>query len=297
MSYPVVTDIQLPTLKLFKKGKVRSVYEFGDHLLMVSSDRISAFDYILNQGVPNKGAVLTQLSVFWFERFKDLMKSHFVSVNIEDFPKETHQYADILSGRSMWVKKTELIEIECVVRGYLVGSGWKEYQQTGTVCGISLPKGLKQASKLPQPIFTPAIKASSGHDENIPVAKMRDILGNDLTQILENKSMALYQAAYEYALQKGIMIADTKFEFGLLGDDVILIDEIFTPDSSRFWPKEGYQEGMSPPSFDKQIVRDYLEGSGWDKNPPIPDLPNPIIEKTSQSYQQIYKILVGHDLK
>jgi len=287
----IITDIELPGLKLFKKGKVRNVYDMGSSLLIVASDRISAFDFILPNGIPDKGATLTAISKFWFEKLENIMENHIISYDVKDYPEETKPYHDILDGRSMLVKKAELIEIECVVRGYIVGSGWKEYQQSGTVCGEKLPAGLKQAEILPEPIFTPAKKATTGHDENISISVMRDIIGNELTNTLIEKSMAIYNYGREFANQKNIILADTKFEFGIYDGKVILIDEVLTPDSSRYWPKSSYQIGMSPPSFDKQIIRDYLEKSGWDKQPPAPKLPEEIIVKAANKYKEIYGLL------
>jgi phosphoribosylaminoimidazole-succinocarboxamide synthase len=288
----VITELFLETLPLFKKGKVRSVFDFGEQLLIVASDRVSAFDYILNKGVPQKGQVLTTISNFWFETLSGVVENHKISINSDDFPEETRPYKDILEGRSMLVKKTELIEFECVVRGYIVGSGWKEYQKTGTVCGLSLPSGLILADKLPEPIFTPATKALDGdHDENVSFDVMSDSIGLDLASKLRGISISLYKKASEYAAKRGIILADTKFEFGLLNGNVILIDEALTPDSSRFWSAEEYQPGISPPSFDKQIVRDYLESTDWDKNSTPPELPDSIIQKASRKYLEIQEIL------
>ncbi len=287
----VYTDFNCPELTLFRKGKVRNVYDFGDTLLLVSSDRISAFDEIIEAGIPNKGKTLTELSEFWFKKLG--IPNHFISTNPDDFPTETVPYKDMLSGRSMLVKKTELIPIECVVRGYIIGSGWKDYQRSGTVCGHELPSGLQLAQQLDTPLFTPASKSHDGHDENISVATMRDQIGAELTQQLEELSMSIYATAAEYALQKGIIIADTKFEFGLLNGSVILIDEVLTPDSSRFWPKDRYDVGTSPPSFDKQIVRDYIASTNWDQQTKIPDLPTEIIEKTANEYRRIAQLLMN----
>ena len=290
---PVITNIDCPALTLFKKGKVRSVFDFGDALLLVSSDRVSAFDHILNEGIPGKGQVLTEVSKHWFERFESTFKHHMITTDFSQFPEETKPYEDILAGRSMLVHKTDLIEIECVVRGYLVGSGWKDYQKTGEVCGHKLPDNLQLASKLAEPIFTPAIKARDGHDENVSVDKMRDLIGSEMTNYLIQTSLDIYTTARDIAAEKGIIIADTKFEFGQKDGDIVLIDEVLTPDSSRFWPKDKYQLGISPPSYDKQIVRDHLEASGWDKNPPVPTLPAGIIQKTADSYREIADILIG----
>ena len=285
-----MTSKPLPGLSLFKTGKVRDVYDFGSKLLIVASDRISAFDYILPTLIPNKGKILTQVSAFWFERTGHSVPNHMISIETADFPASAQPYAAELAGRSMLVKKTDLIEIECVVRGYLIGTGWKEYQATGEVCGIRLPKDLNLADKLPEPIFTPAIKARTGHDENVSFDVVADQIGTDLAAHLRSTSLALYEYARVYALSKGIIIADTKFEFGLLDGQLILIDEALTPDSSRFWPLETYLPGISPPSFDKQIVRDYLEAN-WDKNPPVPGLPEEIVAKTVREYERLQGLL------
>lgn len=285
-----MTSKPLPGLSLFKTGKVRDVYDFGSELLIVASDRISAFDYILPTLIPNKGKILTQVSAFWFERTGHIVPNHMISIETADFPASAQHYAAELAGRSMLVKKTDLIEIECVVRGYLIGTGWKEYQATGEVCGIRLPKNLNLADKLPEPIFTPAIKARTGHDENVSFDVVADQIGTDLAAHLRSTSLALYEYARVYALSKGIIIADTKFEFGLLDGQLILIDEALTPDSSRFWPLETYLPGISPPSFDKQIVRDYLEAN-WDKNPPVPGLPEEIVAKTVREYERLQGLL------
>ena len=288
-----ITDVNIETLKLFKQGKVRSVYDFSDQLLIVASDRISAFDYILKEGVPTKGQVLTELSEFWFKKYENIVGNHLISTNFNDFPSEVQPYRHILENRSMLVKKTQLIEIECVVRGYIIGSGWKEYQSSGTVCGIKLPAGLKLAEKLPEPIFTPAFKASDGHDENITIKRMNEIVGESVGKKLAEMSLELYKNAAEYALEKNIILADTKFEFGWLNNEIILIDEVFTPDSSRFWPINGYEAGASPASYDKQIVRDYLESLSWNKQEPVPPLPAEIIQKTAQKYNEIKKLIIN----
>jgi phosphoribosylaminoimidazole-succinocarboxamide synthase len=272
---------------------VRSVYDLGDQLLLVASDRISAFDYILPNGIPEKGAVLTSVSKFWFDFLGDDFDHHLISTDVADFPEECQEYADILRGRTMLVKKTELLPVECVVRGYVIGSGWKDYQATGGICGITLPKGLRLADKLENPIFTPAFKAEMGdHDENISKEQMVNIVGQDLADSLEKMSLDLYKKGRDYAATKGIILADTKFEFGMIGDTVILIDEVLTPDSSRYWPADLYEAGTSPPSYDKQIVRDYLEAS-WDKESPVPRLPADIIEKASKRYKELRDILVS----
>lgn len=285
----VYTQFNFEDLNLFRRGKVRDVFDFGEYLLIVSSDRVSAFDEVIERGIPNKGQILTEISKFWFNKLG--YKNHMVSTNVNDYPEETKPYHSIIDGRSMLVKKTELIPIECVVRGYIIGSGWKDYQKTGQVCGHQLPAGLQLAQKLERPIFTPASKSFDGHDENISVQEMINQIGKEQTDKLEALSLEIYNTASEYADTKGIIIADTKFEFGLLNGEIIIIDEILTPDSSRFWSKEAYQVGMSPPSFDKQIVRDYIETTNWDRNSSIPNLPDDIVEKTSAEYQKIANLL------
>lgn len=286
MSYSIIhTSFDFDTLPLFRRGKVRDIFDFGEHLLVVSSDRISAFDSVLPEGIPGKGAVLTRISEYWFNQLG--VAHHCVSTNMADFPEETQMYHSVLSGRSMLVKKATLIPIECVVRGYIIGSGWKDYQRTGAICGHVLPPNLELAQALEAPIFTPASKSFEGHDENISIDTMRDQIGSDLTDTLMNLSLSIYSKAAEHAKQRGIIIADTKFEFGLLDDQVILIDEVLTPDSSRFWPRDLYRVGESPPSFDKQIVRDYIESTGWQSPSALPPLPTAIIEKTAREYQAI----------
>ena len=286
-------DIDLPEMTLFKKGKVRHVYDLGDTLCFVASDRVSAFDYNMPNGIPGKGALLTKVSVFWFNYLSTIMPHHLITADVENFPEVCQPYKELLRDRSMIVKKTELIEIECVVRGYLAGSGWKEYQKSGTVCGHKLPEGLRLADPLPEPIFTPATKALDGHDENISIKKMKDMIGEELSEMLIEKSKQIYNLGREYVEERGIILADTKFEFGQLDDEVILIDEVLTPDSSRYWPKEEYEPGISPPSFDKQIVRDFLEGSGWNKQPPVPSLPPDIINRVSQRYNDLFERLTA----
>jgi len=280
-------------IELFKRGKVRDVYDLGDHLLVVSTDRISCFDVVLPTGIPYKGEILTQLSLFWFEFTKDVIANHFISAEVSDYPKELHKYSDVLKGRSMLVKKAKTIPVECVVRGYLSGSGWKEYQESQSICGIELPAGLRESDKLPEVIFTPATKEDVGHDINVTQEFIEKELGKDITQKLREISLALYGKASRYAESKGIIIADTKLEFGLDDGDIILIDEVLTPDSSRFWPKGEYKAGGPQPSFDKQFVRDYLETLDWDKTPPAPKLPEDIVKKTSEKYLQAFKMLVG----
>lgn len=295
MNTKTVASTQLDNIKLFRKGKVRDVYDVGDKLLIVSTDRISCFDVVLPDCIPNKGAILTQLSVFWFELFRDMIPNHFITMDVNDFPKELRKHEDVLRGRSMLVKKTKPILFECVVRGYLAGSGWKEYQETQSVCGIKLPKGLKKSDKLSKPIFTPATKEESGHDMNVSYKLVKGVLGKNIAAKLKDTSIALYRKAAQFARERGIIIADTKFEFGILDDEIILIDEIFTPDSSRFWPENEYVPGKDQASFDKQFVRDYLETLNWDKNPPAPKLPMEVINKTSDKYLQAFKIITGRD--
>ena len=284
-------------LKLFRRGKVRDVYDLGDKLLIVSTDRISCFDVILPSGIPQKGKVLTSISVFWFDFIKDVIKHHLLTADVEEYPAELRRYKEELSGRSMLVLKTKPLPVECVVRGYLSGSGWKEYNQKQSVCGISLPAGLKESDKLPEVIFTPSTKADVGHDENVSQQYVEGLVGKDTAGALKRLSIEVYQRARDYALKKGIIIADTKFEFGIYNNQIIIIDEVLTPDSSRFWPFEDYQPGRSQPSFDKQFVRDYLETLDWDKTPPAPALPEEIISKTTGKYLDAYRKLTGKELK
>ncbi len=292
MNIQTVSKVDLKGFKLFRRGKVRDVYDLGDELLLISTDRISCFDVVLPDCIPHKGEVLTKLSVFWFGYTPDVIQNHFITARIEDFPAGLQKYKEELSGRSMLTKKAQLIPFECVVRGYLSGSGWKEYQKTQTICGIKLPRGLRESDKLPDPIFTPATKEEVGHDMNVDEKFMVDKIGKELTQKLRDKSIALYRKANEYAEGHGIIIADTKFEFGLYRDGILLIDEVLTPDSSRFWPKKLYKPGQGQPSFDKQYVRDYLETLDWDKTPPGPILPQHIIRETSRKYLEICDLLV-----
>jgi phosphoribosylaminoimidazole-succinocarboxamide synthase len=276
-----------------RKGKVRDVYEFGDRLLFVASDRISAFDWILGSGIPDKGRVLTQVSKFWFDRID--AANHVISMDPRDVALPAGTDLAALTGRSMVVKKTKVVPIECVARGYLIGSGWKEYQANQEVCGIPLPTGLLQASQLPEPIFTPATKAESGHDINISFDEMVSRVGLDLSEKLRRLTLQIYQSAAEHALTKGIIIADTKFEFGILDGEIILIDEVLTPDSSRFWPADQYEPGCSPFSYDKQFVRDWLETTDWDKNSPPPAMPNEIVQKTRDKYIEVAELITGTD--
>jgi phosphoribosylaminoimidazole-succinocarboxamide synthase len=296
MPGPVLLETNLDGLTLARRGKVRDVYDLGDHLLIVATDRISAFDYVLGSGIPGKGTVLTQLSAFWFDQLGDLVPHHVVAVDVDTFPAVTHQHREVLRGRSMLVKKTTPLPIECVARGYLAGSGWKEYRTTGAVCGVPLPPGLVESDRLPQSIFTPATKADSGHDENITEAHAGEIVGHDRIRHLRELTLSLYERGVDHAATCGIIIADTKFEFGLAGDTLLLIDEVLTPDSSRFWPAAEYAPGRSQPSFDKQFVRDHLERIGWNKQPPVPALPEDVVARTSEKYLEAYRRLTGRGL-
>jgi phosphoribosylaminoimidazole-succinocarboxamide synthase len=289
-----VKETNFADLKLRGRGKVRDIYDLGDQLLIVATDRISAFDVIMPNPIPDKGKVLNQISRFWFETTEDIVPNHMIATTVDDFPEGCQKHRDMLEGRSMLVKKTEPFPVECVVRGYLSGSGWNEYQKTGKICGIELPTGLVESSKLEEPIFTPATKEELGaHDENIPFEVVVGKLGQDLAQRVREASVAIYKKARDLADRRGIIIADTKFEFGLVGGSLILIDEVLTPDSSRFWPKDEYAPGGPQKSFDKQFLRDYLLTLDWDKSPPAPELPQEIIEKTREKYLEAYKRLVG----
>ncbi len=286
-----VSEIIIPDLRLHKKGKVRDVYEVDDKLLIVATDRISAFDFVLPSLIPDKGKILTQLSKFWFDFTSYICPNHMLAAEVENYPQPLHQYKDVLEKRSMLVKRAQVIPVECVVRGYVAGSGWKEYKASGKISGVKLPAGLAESDRLPNPIFTPATKAEEGHDLNISFKEMKKIVGNELAQKIKKISLKLYQKASLYALSKGIIIADTKFEFGLDKDEVILVDEIFTPDSSRFWPLASYAAGKSQASLDKQFVRDYLESTSWDKKSAPPGLPESIIEQTRKRYLEIFFLL------
>lgn len=288
MSTSALLESSIPGLTP-KRGKVRDVYDFGDQLLFVATDRISAFDWVLPTGIPDKGRVLTQISRFWFEKLR--VSNHLVTMDLDDFPLPEGTDRAVLEGRSMVVRKTQVFPVECVVRGYLSGSAWKEYQASRTVCGITLPPGLRESSLLPEPIFTPATKAETGHDENISFEQMAKIVGPDSAEQLRRMSLLIYERAVDDARLHGVIIADTKFEFGRLGDDIILIDEVLTPDSSRFWPANQYQPGRGQPSFDKQFVRDWLEQSGWDKNSPPPELPQNVVDQTRAKYIEAFEIL------
>jgi phosphoribosylaminoimidazole-succinocarboxamide synthase len=293
----VVLSTDFKDLKLFRRGKVRDVYDLGDELLVVSTDRISCFDVVLSCGIPCKGRVLTGLSCFWFDFIKDVIPHHLITADIKKYPGQLRTYERELAGRSMLVKKTKALPVECVVRGYLSGSGWKEYAQKQAVCGIALPAGLLESGKLPEPIFTPSTKADVGHDLNVDQKYIEGTVGRETAGKLKEISIAIYRKASAYARDKGIIIADTKFEFGVLGNDLILIDEVLTPDSSRFWPAREYRPGQPQPSFDKQFVRDYLETLAWDKNPPAPQLPPEIIRKTTEKYLEAYTKLTGKTLE
>lgn len=293
---PVVTQTELAGVSLLRRGKVRDIYDLDDRLLIVATDRISAFDCVLPNGIPWKGRVLTQISRFWFGRLESTVRNHLISTEVEAFPEELQQHRQQLEGRAMLCRRAERIDVECVVRGYLIGSGWRDYRDTGAVCGIELPEGLEMASRLPAPIFTPASKSDDGHDENIAFDEMASRIGRETAQRLRDLSLRIYSEAAEYAESRGIIIADTKFEFGRIDGDLALIDEVLTPDSSRFWPANRYERGISPPSFDKQYVRDHLAGLDWDRNPPAPSLPDEVVERTSEKYLEAYRRLTGEPL-
>lgn len=290
-------DILLKTdfldLALFRRGKVRDVYDLGDALLFIATDRISCFDVVLPDGIPDKGKILTAMSLYWFDFLKDLIPNHLITADTSRYPEKVKKYSRLLEGRSMLVKKTKPLPVECVVRGYLTGSGLKEYKQKGSVSGVRLPRGLVESSKLAETIFTPSTKEEHGHDLNISLDHVKKQVGDEISARLKEYSVKIYAAARDYADAKGIIIADTKFEFGLAGDELILIDEVLTPDSSRFWPKDSYAAGRPQPSFDKQYVRDYLENLDWDKTPPAPSLPQEIITKTSAKYREAYARIIG----
>ncbi len=289
----MVLKTNFPDVKLYKKGKVRDVYDLDDKLLIIATDRISAFDVVLNDGIPNKGAVLNELSCFWFKFTEDIIKNHLITNNVDLYPNELKKYSDTLKNRSMLVIKTKPLPVECIVRGYISGSAWKAYLKNGSISGIKLPQGLKESEKLPEPIFTPSTKAESGHDENISELQMIDIVGKEVTNKVKHICLEIYKKASQYAESKGIIIADTKMEFGWFDDEIILIDELLTPDSSRFWDKAEYEPGRSQNSFDKQYIRDYLESINWDKRPPAPTLPEKVIAKTAEKYQIAYQRILG----
>ena len=290
----IVTETEFPDIQFVKRGKVRDIYDLGEYFLLIATDRISAFDVVLPNGIPEKGRVLTQISVYWFKQMEDIIQNHIHAVTVKEFPDRLHQYAEILEGRSMLVKKTTPLPVECVVRGYLSGSGWKSYQKDRTICGILLPEGLIESSMLPEPIFTPSTKEEQGHDINISFKEVEDIIGKELAEKLRDTSLRIYSRAREIAEKKGIIIADTKFEFGLYRGELMLIDELLTPDSSRFWSSREYSPGKGQDSYDKQIVRDYLLTLDWDKTYPGPALPEAIVKKASERYTDILKIITGN---
>lgn len=291
-----VTELNLP-FNQFKKGKVRDIYEVDDKLLLIVTDRISAFDWVLPEAIPNKGICLTQISAFWFDYFKDIIPNHMISADVTEFPAELQKYTDELYGRSMLVKKAEVLPIECIVRGYISGSAWRSYKKDNTVCGIDLPSGMKESEQFDEPLFTPSTKAETGHDENISYEQMENIIGSEDAERLKELSLKIYKTASEYARKKGIIIADTKFEFGKIGDQIIIVDELLTPDSSRFWPADEYEPGKGQPSFDKQYVRDYLSTTEWDKNSSPPHLPDEVVAGTEQRYLEAYEKLTGKKLE
>ncbi len=291
-----IFETQLPGLERYARGKVRDVYAAGEYLVIVATDRLSAFDCVLPTPIPDKGRVLTAMTLFWLEKLRDIVPNHFVSADIADYPREFHAYRDQLEGRSMLVHRARMIEVECVARGYVSGSGWKDYRREGRICGIDLPAGLSESDQIPEPIFTPASKAQSGHDENISFENVARQIGEPLAAKIRDLTLTIYKRAAQYAETRGIIIADTKFEFGFAGDQLVLADEVLTPDSSRFWPRASYQPGGPQPSFDKQYVRDYLESIQWDKRPPAPALPPDVMERTSEKYREAYRVLTGKAL-
>ncbi len=288
----VLTVTNMPDVPLYARGKVRDVYDLGDRLLIVATDRISAFDCVMPNGIPGKGKILTEMSLFWFDYVRDIVPNHLITASLDEYPEELRKYGDQLDGRSMIVRKAERLDVECIVRGYITGSGWKEYRKQGTVCGIELPSGLIEAQRLPENIFTPSTKAESGHDENVSFDEIVGMIGPDRAAEIRDLSLAVYEKARAYAETRGIIIADTKFEFGRVDGRTILIDEILSPDSSRFWPSAEYRPGGSQPSFDKQFVRDYLETLDWDKTPPAPALPEEIVRKTLEKYREARDLLI-----
>lgn len=297
MHAPALFATHFPSLRLKSRGKVRDIYDLDDSLLIVATDRISAFDVVMRTPIPDKGTILTQLSLFWFDFLKDTVENHLIGTDVAAFPASCAPYAETLSGRSMWVRKAEPLPVECIVRGYLVGSGWKDYQKTGSVCGIALPKGLRLAERLPEPIFTPSTKAEQGaHDENISFEEMANRIGNDLAVRVRDLTLTIYEKAAAYALSKGIILADTKLEFGLVDGRLILIDEVLTPDSSRFWPADRYRIGSNPESFDKQYLRDYLVDIGWNPEQPAPELPETVVHNTRTRYMEALERLTGRGL-
>jgi len=289
----IILKTDMPDIKFLRSGKVRDIYDLGDSLLMIASDRISAFDVVLPNGIPGKGKLLTQISIYWFRQMEDIIKNHLIATNVDDYPSQCHKYRDQLEGRSVLVKKAEQLPVECIVRGHLSGSGWKEYQKTGSVCGIKLPDGLKESSRLETPIFTPSTKAEEGHDINISFKETENIVGGEVAAKLRDVSLRIYSKAREIAEKKGIIIADTKFEFGIYDKELILIDEILTPDSSRFWSVQTYEPGKGQDSYDKQIIRDYLLTLDWNQTYPGPVLPEHIVDKAIERYREIYNIIVA----
>ena len=300
-SRDALLETSLDGLTLSRRGKVRDVYEVGEYLLIVATDRISAFDFVLGSGIPDKGKVLTQMSAFWFEQLDGVVAHHLVSTDADQFPEPARRHADLLRGRSMLVRRTDPLPVECVARGYLSGSGWKQYRQDGRVCGVGLPAGLRESDRLPAPIFTPATKAESGHDINITEAEAGALVGTGRIATLRDLTLAIYERGTRHAESRGIIVADTKVEFGVVrdagGESLILIDEVLTPDSSRFWPQDGYEPGRSQPSFDKQYVRDYLETIGWNKQPPVPTLPDDVVDRTREKYLEAYRLISGRPLR
>jgi phosphoribosylaminoimidazole-succinocarboxamide synthase len=291
-----LTLTDLPGIPLVARGKVRDIYEAGEHLLIVATDRISAFDYVLSPGIPRKGEVLNRISLFWFDYLRDVIPNHVVSADVSEYPRELRQYRDQLEGRSVLVRRAQMFPVECVARGYLSGSGWKDYQSTGAICGIPIPPGLKESGRLPEPIFTPATKADTGHDQNIPFEQAASVVGQEMAERLRSFTLDIYRRASAYAAERGILIADTKFEFGLVNGELILADEVLTPDSSRFWPAESWAPGGPQPSYDKQFVRDYLELTRWNKQPPAPVLPDDVVRRTSEKYTEAYRLLTGGEI-
>ncbi|HSF24391.1 MAG TPA: phosphoribosylaminoimidazolesuccinocarboxamide synthase [Blastocatellia bacterium] len=292
----VITQTSIPGVELFRRGKVRDVYAVDDKLLIVASDRISAFDVVMQEPVPCKGAVLTALSVFWFDFLKDVVANHLITTDVDEYPRQLHAHRDQLEGRSMLVHRAEVFPVECIARGYIAGSGWKEYKRTGAVCGLRLPEGLRESDKLPEPIFTPSTKAETGHDLNITEREMAGVVGEEAANRLKELTLEVYRRAADFAISRGIIIADTKLEFGVKDGQVILVDEVLTPDSSRFWPLDGYQPGRGQQSFDKQYLRDYLETVNWEKLPPAPKIPEAVIARTREKYLEAYRLLTGESI-
>lgn len=292
----VITRLELEGLRFLKRGKVREIFDFEDKLLIAATDRISAFDFVMPNGIPGKGTVLTQISRFWFEKTRKIVPNHLISAEFDEFPQACSSYRNELEGRSMLVHRTNPLLAECIVRGYISGSGWKDYQKTGEISGIALPDGLRESERLIEPIFTPSTKSDEGHDENISFREMKDIIGTEVSEKVRDLSISLYSWAREYAIERGIIIADTKFEFGVRDGEILLIDEALTPDSSRFWPADQYEPGRPQVSYDKQYLRDWLESIGWQKKPPVPELPPNVVQNTSAKYQQALKQLTGETI-